>query len=258
MDRPGRADVIPREGFLAELPGDLRAQLAAATHRRELGPGEVLALEGDPCLGLFVVSTGLIKVSKVSPEGREQVLLLVRPGETFADAPAFTGQPMPACVVAVEKSSVLVVSAATLNRLIDEDRRFARAVIQHLCRKLQHVVHVVEDLSFLHVRARVAKILLQQLQPREGVGAGVGGHALTQQEIAELAGTAREVVSRALAALEEAGFVRTERGKIVLLDPGGLAVLLGDQIPRVDFSHRTGGPSRPMIESNLDLGNGGT
>jgi CRP-like cAMP-binding protein len=194
--------------------------------RRELGAGEVLAIEGDPCAGLFVVSTGLIKVYKVSPEGREQVLLLVRPGESFADAAAFTAQPMPACAAAVEKSTVLVVSTATLNRLIDEESRFAHAVIRHLCRKLQHVVRVVEDLSFLHVRARVAKILLQQLYPREGVGAGVGGHALSQREIAEIAGTAREVVSRALAALEQEGFIRIERGKIVLLDPAGLGAVL--------------------------------
>jgi CRP/FNR family transcriptional regulator len=228
VDRTGRADVIPREGFLAELPADLRARLDAATHRRELAPGEVLALEGDPCPGLCVVSTGLIKVYKISQDGREQVLLLVRPGESFADAAAFTAQPMPACAVAVEKSTVLVVPTATLNRLIDEESRFSHAIIRHLCQKLQHVVHVVEDLSFLHVRARVAKILLQQLQPREGVGAGVGGHTLTQREIAELAGTAREVVSRALIAFEQEGFIRLERGRIALLDPVGLAVLLGN------------------------------
>jgi CRP/FNR family transcriptional regulator len=184
----------------------------------------MVAVEGEPCPGLFLVSTGCVKIYKVSPDGREQVLILAGPGDSFAEAAALTGQPMPACASAVEKSTVLVLPTLLLNQLIDEDSRFARAIIVHLCHKLQHVVHVVEDLSFLHVRARVAKILLQQLNPREGVGAGVGHRPLTQREIAELAGTAREVVSRALGALEHDGLIRLEHGQIQILKPEALGI----------------------------------
>jgi CRP/FNR family transcriptional regulator len=226
VDRAGRSEVTLDRGLLADLPDDLRARLVEKLRRRVLAPGEVLALEGDPCPGLFLVSTGRIKIYKVSPDGREQVLLLARPGDTFADAAALTAQSMPACASAVEKSTVLVIPTPLLSQLIDEDSRFARAIIVHLCQKLQHVVHVVEDLSFLHVRARVAKILLQQLNPREGVGAGVGRRQLSQREIAEIAGTAREVVSRALSALEQEGLIRLEHGQIEVLKPEALGAML--------------------------------
>jgi CRP-like cAMP-binding protein len=211
--------------FLTDLPGDLQKRLRAATRRRDLTPGEILAIEGDPCPGLYVVKTGLIKIYKASVDGREQVLLRVRPGESFADAAAFLSQPMPACASAVEAPTVLLIPSTILDQLIDEDNRFARAVIQHLCHKLQHVVHVVEDLSFRHVRARVAKILLQSLHPQDGLGAGTGQRPLAQRETADMAGTAREVVSRALGALEQQGLIQIDRGQIELLDPAGLAAL---------------------------------
>lgn len=214
--------------FLAELPEDLRARVQARSVQRDLSPGEVLAIEGEPCPGLCIVEVGVIKIYKSGLGGREQVLLLARPGDSFADAAAFTGGPMPASAAAIERSRVGIVAPATLDALIDEDSRFARAVIRHLSLQLRHVVGLVEDLSFRHIQERVAKILLQGIRPRRGVGAGVGGRALTQREIAELAGTAREVVSRALGALEQRGLIRVDRGQIELLDPAGLEALLDD------------------------------
>ena len=212
-------------GFLAELPSDLRDQLEKIARRQSLAPGEVLALEGDACKGLYLVVEGCVKISKVSSAGREQVLLLAHVGESFADASAFLHEPMPACVVAAEKSMLYLIPIAVLDELIATEPRFARAVINHLSQKLQHVVQVVEDLSFRNVRARVAKILLQSRFPQAGLGAGIGNRALTQSDIADLAGTAREVVSRALGALENHGLIRVAHGQIEILDPQGLAAI---------------------------------
>jgi CRP-like cAMP-binding protein len=212
--------------LFSEFPRDLQQQLRSEMQRRELSAGEILALEGEPCPGLCVVETGVVKIFKTSADGREQVLLLARPGDSFADAAAFTGDPMPAGALAVEPSSVLILSRSAVDRWLDQDCRFARAVILHLSRQLQHVVHLVEDLSFRHVQARVAKILLQSLRPQVGVGAGVGRRTLTQREIAEMAGTAREVVSRTLAALEDQGMIRVEHGQINVLEPSRLESLL--------------------------------
>ena len=217
---------LERIGLFAEFPPDLQQRLCAAMLRRDLAAGEIFALEGEPCPGLCIVETGLVKIFKSSASGREQVLLIARPGQSFADAAAFTGDPMPAGAMAIEPSSVLILPCVTVDRLLDEDCRFARAAIRHLSRQLQHVVQLVEDLSFRRVHARVAKILLQSHCPQDGIGAGVGRRQLTQREIAEMAGTAREVVSRTLAALEEEGLIRIDRGQIEVLDPSGLASLL--------------------------------
>ncbi|HVC35095.1 MAG TPA: Crp/Fnr family transcriptional regulator [Chloroflexota bacterium] len=213
-------------GLLAELPEDLRERLSVEMRRRSLAPGEALALEDEPCPGLCIVETGLVKIFKTSAGGREQVLLLARPGESFADAAALTGDRMPASVVAVDPTTVRILPAATLERLLAEDTRFARAVIRHLSRQLQHVVQLVEDLSFRHVQGRVAKVLLQACQPRQGIGAGIGRRPMTRFDIAEMAGTAREVVSRTLGVFEERGLIRIAHGQIELLDAKGLEALV--------------------------------
>ena len=212
--------------LLLELPPELRRRIASETIQRTLTPGEILVLEGERCPGLCVVESGLIKVFKTSADGREQVLLLACPGDSFADAAAFIGDVMPASVAAVDASTVQILPAAALDRLIREDWRFSRAVIHHLSRTLQHVVSLVEDLSFRHVQARVAKVLLQALRPQGGVGAGLGRRPLTQREIAEMVGTAREVVSRTLSSLEERHLIRVDHGQIELLDAEGLESLL--------------------------------
>ena len=78
---------------------------------------------------------------------------------------------------------------------------------------------LVEDLSFRQVTARVARIVLQSVAPHEGVGAGVGARSrVTQREIAEMAGTRREVVARALKALEDAGAIKIDRHGIRIAD----------------------------------------
>ena len=81
----------------------------------------------------------------------------------------------------------------------------------------------MEDLSFRQVAGRVARVLLQAVEPHAGVGAGSGGLALTQREIAEMVGSSREVVARTLRQLEREGLIRIARGRIVLLDRDGLA-----------------------------------
>ena len=227
-DRRGQeaSESFSLPALLADLPNDLRERVNAATLRRQLNPGEVFALEQDPCPGLCVVESGLVKVFKISADGREQVLLLSRPGHSFADASAYLGQPMPASVVALERTTVLILPVDALQHLLDEDPRFARAVIRQLSLRLQHLVQLVEDLSFRHVQARVAKVLLQSLLPQTGVGAGVGHRQLSQREIAEMVGTAREVVSRSLGTLADQGLIRIDHGQIELIDPTALLALL--------------------------------
>lgn len=218
--QPARLLVPPR------LTSELRELIRSVGERRDYETGQVVALEGGPCPGLFLVERGLCKIFKTSAEGREQVLLLAQPGDTFADAPAFTEQPMPASVVAAEPTVLYLLSCQALDRLVESDPRLARAIIRHLAHKLQHVVQLVEDLSFRHVQARVVKVLLQSRMPQRGIGAGTGRRPLTQREIAELAGTAREVVTRALGALEERGLVRVGRGGVEVLDEEHLKALL--------------------------------
>ncbi len=202
-------------------PEDL-AQVAAMTQERHYERGDLIVLEGDPGGALHYVHSGLVKIFKTSPSGKEQVLRLIAAGHTFNDVPALDGGPNPASVAAMEASIVYVIRRADLRVLITTRPQVAAAVIQTLTGALRHLVELVEDLSLRHVTARVAKILLDQ---EEASRKAQRAHHLTQQEMAALAGTAREVVGRSLKELEAAGAIEMHQGRAIVLNAERLRLL---------------------------------
>lgn len=202
-------------------PEDL-AQVAAMTTERRYERGDLILLEGDLGGALHYVHSGLIKVFKTSVGGKEQVLRLIAAGHTFNDVPALDGGPNPASAAAVEPSVVYVIRRAALRQLISTRPGVAEAVVGTLAGALRHLVMLVEDLSLRHVAARLAKLLLEQ---EASFRQGQQHHHLTQQEMAALVGTAREVVGRALKELEVAGAIEVRQGRIAILKRERLQLL---------------------------------
>ena len=212
---PANIDVLRRIPYFAPLSLEELAQVAAVTVERHYQRGDIILLEGDPSGALYYVRTGLIKLFKTSLEGKEQVFKLIAEGHTFNDVPALDGGPNPASAAAMEPSVVYVIRHADLHTLIVTRPAVAEAVVQALTQALRFLVSLVEDLSLRHVTARVAKILLDQDAAVQG---DLRGYRLTQQEMAALAGTAREVVGRALKELETACTIQMDRGQAVVVN----------------------------------------
>ncbi len=217
----GRAD--------GEAPADLDASLAhlrAVELFRDLGEpalrrlapllrqeryraGQSIVVEGQPCEAVYLIASGLVKRFKLSAEGKEQVLKLLGPGESFNEVPVLDGGPNPAGSVALEDTVVYALRRQDLLRLVEETPSLAMALLQVLAARLRHLVGLVEDLSMRHVMGRVARLLLDQPEAVE---------RLTHQELAAMVGTVREVFSRAMRELEDQGAVRLDRGRVVILD----------------------------------------
>jgi len=212
-------DELRKAPHFASLSPDDMAHVAAVTVERRYERGDIIILEGDRGGALYFVHSGIVKVFKTSPEGKEQVLRLIEAGSSFNDVPALDAGPNPASAAALEPTVVYATGGAELRRLIVERPGIALAMVQALAGALRHLVTLVEDLSFRHVTARVAKILLAQdtsvaLDGKPGGAA----HRLTQQEMAAMAGTAREMVGRALKELEATGAIRIQRGRITVVN----------------------------------------
>lgn len=225
---PVETDALRQIPFFASLAPDDLAHVAAVTVERHFDRGDIIILEGDRGGALYFVRSGLIKVFKTSPEGKEQVLRLIEAGSTFNDVPALDAGPNPASAAALEPSVVYATGGLELRRLIAERPGVAQATVQALAGALRHLVALVEDLSFRHVTARVAKILLEQEATTDDGASGVGGraaHRLTQQEMAAMAGTAREMVGRALKELEGVGAIKMQRGRITVVSRERLRLL---------------------------------
>lgn len=219
---PIEREALRQIPLFAPLDAEDLAQVAALTVERHYERGNLILLEGDAGGALHYVHSGLVKVFKTSPGGKEQVLRLITAGHTFNDVPALDGGPNPASAAAMEPSVVYLIQRDALRQLIRTRPAVAGAVVQTLARALRHLVELVEDLSLRHVSARVAKILLEQ---EEASQEGHQQRHLTQQEMAALAGTAREVVGRSLKELEMAGAIEMRQGRAIVLSRERLSLL---------------------------------
>lgn len=189
---------------------------------RKAERGEILLFEGEPAKTLYFVVAGVVKVFKTSADGKEQILQLIRPGESFNDVPVFSGGENLTSAEAMGAVVLNMIKKSDVEVILREHPPVALNVIRVLSQRVQHLVSLVEDLSFRHVTGRVAKVLLEYA----GDGAGEK-QRLTQQEMAAMVGTAREMVGRSLKTLEEGGTIRLERHRIIIADKEALREMAG-------------------------------
>jgi CRP/FNR family transcriptional regulator len=219
-------DVLRKTSYFADLEQTQLSAIARAAVRRSYRRGDFVFHEGDTCEGLYVVKSGRARVYKVSADGREQVLLVAQPGETFNEVAVFDGGPNPASVEALEPTVLLLLPKNTLLSIVEAQPEVGRAFMRVFASHLRRLTGLVEDLSFKTVTGRVARILLDQLPSTAGGRTDRSPPPrLTQREIAAMAGTAREVAARALKALDQQGAIHIERGRIIIVDRQLLASL---------------------------------
>jgi CRP/FNR family transcriptional regulator len=188
--------------------------------RRDCDAGQVVFVEGEPCTGLCLVQDGWIKIVKLSPDGREQILRVVGPDEVCNEVAVFACHPNPATGIALDKATVWIIEPETIHRLLDEVPGLARAVTQGLAERALHLLTLVEDLSLRTVEARLARVLLE----RATADTLHRHHWATQTEMASRLGTVPDVLSRALRKLSNEGLVSVSRHQIQILDREGLRV----------------------------------
>lgn len=192
---------------------------------RKAERGEIIIYDGEPAEALFFVISGAVKVFKTSADGKDQILNIVSPGESFNDAPIFNGGPNQASAQTIVPTVLYEVRKSEVSAILQKHPRIALNAIKVLAGQAHQLVSLVEDLSFKHVIARVAKILLKNAG--DGTSPGL---KLTQQEMAALAGSAREVVGRSLKSLEEDGVIRLERHRIVIANKAALEELVESSV----------------------------
>ena len=203
--------------YFSGLSSEELHSIARLTFERTVDRGEIVLLEGEPSDTLYFVVSGVVKVLKTSGEGKEQILSIVRPGESFNEVPVFGVGSNLASAQAMGPVTLYGIRKDDLAAILRDHPQVALNVINVLADRIHQLMSLVEDLSFRHVIGRVAKILL------EHAGDGSGSKPrLTQQEMAAMAGTAREVVGRSLKALEEEGLLRLDRHRIVITDKRAL------------------------------------
>jgi CRP/FNR family cyclic AMP-dependent transcriptional regulator len=218
-----KVNYLRRVSYFAALPDSLLSELAALSVERRYGRGQVIFLEGEPCAGLHIVAEGRVRIYKLSPQGREQVLEQVEPGGTFNDVAVLDGGPNPASAMAASDVLLWVVARADIRRLAQAHPELAWALIESIAGRARRLVAMVEDLALRPVKARLAKLLLAEAERTAGQTQINRDQMVTQAEMAARLGTVREMIGRALRELADEGLIAFDRHRIVILDRAALS-----------------------------------
>lgn len=201
--------------FAEVSPPALRV-LADIIHVLHYDAGKAIFWEGEPATSLFVVVEGAVKICRHATDGREHILHLLQPFDTFNDVGALDGGDNPATAIAHSDATVWSIPRVDLIRIAQAHPELSWALLEAMARRARHLVAKVEDLSMRSVKGRLARLLLEEAS-KEGDEDIVPRH-LTQEEIANQLGTVREMIGRALRNLADDGIIVVDRHQIKILD----------------------------------------
>jgi CRP/FNR family transcriptional regulator len=204
--------------FLAHLPADVIQALMGVATRHTYQASALIFDEGAPVAGLFLIEAGSVKIVRFSKDGREHTLRVFGRGDTFNDVPAFDGGPNAATAIAFTDVVLWRIARPDLQVLAARYPILAWALLESIARRTRYLVNLVHDLSARNVKARLARLLLEQAQATEQPTP-----LLTQEEMASRLGTVREVVGRALRNLVANGLIEFDRHRLIIRDAERLA-----------------------------------
>ena len=208
---------LHRIPLFAALSPDSLASVAEVAVRRVYAAGETVIVEGERCEAAYFIASGQVRVYRLSPGGREQVLARLTTGQAFSAVPSFLPNGLNhATVQTLTDTTLYAVLRDDLLRLVGYSPELGRALLQDFAARLDHLTNLVEDLSLRTVRGRLVRFLLEHADAREF------SRRWTQDEIAASLGTVRDMVGRSLRAFDDAGLIRMDRQRIKLLDREGL------------------------------------
>lgn len=229
-DQSGASEL---RGFLASVPLFLGAperslDVAAGMVRpRRFEEGAVLFREGDSGDALYLLAGGLVKLSKVDLGGHEKTLALLQPPEFFGEMALLGHEQRSATALALTTVETYMLFRDDFQRLLAAYPTINLNLTTTLANRLRSMDDEAQVLSYKDAPGRVAYVLLRLY--RSGVVSIDGEGALvrlTHQDLANLAGTSRETVTRALRALEEEGVIVTRPKEVTIVDPEGLEEIL--------------------------------
>jgi len=187
---------------------------------KSVAKGTVVFHQADPATGLYLILKGAVKLSRTWRDGRDVTVAVLREGNFFGELSLLDGQPRSATATAIQPTRLLLLDREHFHQQVLGRPRIVIKLLRELSKRLRAADQAIENLALGSVHDRLLHLLghLGRRTPLRNDTAVIE-HAPTHQELAEMVGSSRETVTRALATMEKVGIVALARGKITLL-PG--------------------------------------
>jgi CRP/FNR family transcriptional regulator, dissimilatory nitrate respiration regulator len=199
-------------------PAGLR-RLAAMAGSRTYRKGAIIFRQGQPCAGIYIVARGLVRLYTLAPSGKEHVLHLAGPGQSFAEVAVIGGFECPATAEAVEATSCALLPSEEFLRLLREDHDLCLQLLAGLTLRVRQMVGLLEDLVLRDATGRLARHLFEKCRGR----AGEIPLPSLKRHLASHLNLTSETLSRTLRKLADAGIIESRGARALeVLDPRGL------------------------------------
>ena len=190
--------------------------LGKAGKKRLYPKNTIILSEGDPSNCLYVIHSGKLKAFLADEQGREIVLNIMEPGEYFGEIALIDNEARSASVMTMEDSQLTLVTKEEFNDCLLRNPKLATPLMLGLIKRLRISTRKVGSLALLDVYGRVASTLLQLAKELDGKL--VIREKLTHQEIANIVGASREMVSRIMHDLTQGGYISVDSKRQIILN----------------------------------------
>jgi CRP/FNR family transcriptional regulator len=192
--------------------------------------GDVIFHDGQECPGVYLVGSGLVRIYKTGSGGKEHVLHIVGPGETFAEVAAVGGFACPASAQAIAPSVCALLPLDLFHKALQQDHQLCLDMMAGLAIWVRHLVGLMEDLVLRDAAGRLARFLLDADQD----GEGIIELPTLKRHVASHLNLTSETFSRTIRRLQEAGLIAQPDGnRVQLIDRQGLRMVAEGNTPRV-------------------------
>lgn len=222
-----KRSVLRQHPLFAEVNSAAIDRILAYARSKTVEAGETIFARLDPGNALFAISSGTVKITNHSADGKDLVLNLLNAGEIFGEVAFLDGRSRTANAVALTRTELLVIDRRDFIPFLKDEPAVALRLIEVLCSRIRQTSEQVEDVLFLDLPKRLAKTLLQ-LSGHETSSRPGRKVALTQRELGEIIGMSRESTNKQLREWEQQNWVRLERG--------GITVLAADELSEIGQS----------------------
>jgi CRP/FNR family transcriptional regulator len=213
--------LLKRVPLFSELSPEELDRISRVAVPRSYPKGVRVFHEGDHSDACYIVRSGDLRVTREHPDGRAIALATLGPGDIFGELAMLDGEARSASVEALSDCELLALPAGDVRALLRSSAEITTKLVIALTRRLRESNERIARQSFQTVPSRVAGVLSQLIAEEASPIDGRDGVTIrmTQADLAQLAGTSRESVSRFLAVLERAGVVRVGRGRVTVIEP---------------------------------------
>lgn len=206
--------------IFSELENDALEKIEKIGSRKAYTKNDVILLEEDAGTALFVIVKGKVKVSRNSNDGREVILTILGESDFFGEMAILDGLTRSATVTAIDESELFLIQRNDFLNLLYEHPEVSVALLQELTRRLRNADMKIKALSLKDAEGKVATVILQLADDIGKIKQGIVEieKLPLQQDLANMAGTSRETISRTLHSFAKKGFVEMEGTKLRILD----------------------------------------